>query len=360
MSAKPQLFAHGDSPAEGRVLAAAVSAGSETHLVPILGLRALLRVSGTREQRIAAIAGLQRGRVNRRQLLAAGLTPDAVEGRLRRGLLYRVHAGVYCVAHTAPVELGRETAALLACRDGAVLSHHTAAALWRIRPPQAAQAPIHLTVAGGNACRRIGIVVHRTRKLPPRDIRIEQRLPVTSPARTMLDMAECLTQHELEWALDEAFILRLMRPDDLEDAIDRLASRPGAAQLKRLMRARQRSGATGATRAGSERQFQALIRAARLPEPERNANIYGFSVDFLWREHNVAVEIDSYTFHMTKSAFERDRRKETVFRANRLDLARFTKVQMDQEPLAVIADVARMLGKHSDAHPNSGTSRVIT
>jgi hypothetical protein len=94
-----------------------------------------LRISGNREQRIAAIARLQRGHVTRQQLLAAGLSPTAIKNMIRRRLLEAKHSGVYAVAYAPPVPLAQETAALLACGNRAVLSHRSAAALWGLIAP---------------------------------------------------------------------------------------------------------------------------------------------------------------------------------------------------------------------------------
>src|SRR2546423_4231460 len=118
-----------------------------THRVKVLGMRSLLSVSGTRDQRIAAIAQTQRGRVSRRQLLAAGITDSQMHRMLRIGWLHRLHYGVYAVGHLAPIELGRETAALLACNEGAVLSHRSAGQIWRL-VAIADHAPVDVTVLG--------------------------------------------------------------------------------------------------------------------------------------------------------------------------------------------------------------------
>jgi hypothetical protein len=107
-----------------------------------------MRVFGLRDERIAMIAGAQRGRVSRTQLIAAGIHRDAILRRLAAGYLIRLHCGVYAVGHRSEVPLGRETAALLACRDGAVLSHHTAAELWGLRPPGSGD---------GSAMRRVAV-----------------------------------------------------------------------------------------------------------------------------------------------------------------------------------------------------------
>jgi hypothetical protein len=107
---------------------------------------------------VAKIGGLQRGRVSRRQLLQAGVGPNAITHLLAKGQLHREHPGVYAVWHGAPIPLARETAALLACRDGAVLSHRSAAMLWGLTREAD---EVDVTVAGGQRKAK-GVNVHRT------------------------------------------------------------------------------------------------------------------------------------------------------------------------------------------------------
>lgn len=195
--------------------------------VQILGARDFLVVTGSPDERIAAIAQRQRGRVARRQLLAAGVTTEMVRHRLRTGHLIRIYRGVYAVGHLARIELARETASLLVCRDGALLSHHSAAALWRIRPSTADAEPVEVLVLGSESARQPGILCHRTRTLHPRDVRIRQGLPVTSPARTLLDITPDLSTRELEWTLDEALTSRIMSNSQLGELLARNQTRRG-------------------------------------------------------------------------------------------------------------------------------------
>ena len=171
----------------------------------------VIRLAGLApEQRIAAIAVRQRGCVCRRQLIAAGIDRRAVDRRLARGLLIVRHPGVFDVGHRAPAPLRAQTAALLAMRPGAALSHASAAALWGLSVR--VDGAIHVTVpgvAGGNPA---GVRAHRSTILTPADLRIRAGLPVTDPARTMLDLAPSLTERECERGLDHA--LR----DDADDA----------------------------------------------------------------------------------------------------------------------------------------------
>lgn len=246
-----------------------------THPVKVLGVRSLLTVSGTREQRIGAIARLQRGRVARRQLLAAGITPASIGRMLRRGSLVREHAGVYAVAHTAPTPLARETATLLACGERAFLSHRSAAALWGLLDGD--KGPVDVTVVGARTGRHpTGIAIHRTGRLVARDVRIHQGLPVTSPARTLLDIAAQTPGADYERALDEALVvLKIVRLDELQDAAKRAAGRREGPILATLL---NRRGPATITESMAERRFLKLMRDAGLPQPKTRVRMAGFKV----------------------------------------------------------------------------------
>jgi very-short-patch-repair endonuclease len=295
------------------------------------------------DERIAAIAGAQQGRVSRAQLLAAAITPSAVDRRHRNGQLIRVHPGVYAVAHTAPIPLADETTALLACGDGALLSHHSAITRWRMRPGIAR--PIHVTIrAGRQGPAPDGVLVHRSTTLAAADARIHEGLPVTSPARTLLDVASTLTDRDIERLLDEAmFALRLVTRAQIADVLRRAGRHPGAATLARVYRGHTRSTRTESE---PEEQLLELIRAAGIPEPELQAYVLGHRIDYLWRAQGVAVEVDGYDFHSSPAAFERDRRRDgqLLTRAG-IVVIRLTRRRIAEEPFAVVAELVRAVGE---------------
>jgi len=254
-----------------------------------------------------------------------------------RAMLHPLHGGVYAVGHLAPVELGAETAALLACPDGAVLSHRTAAALWKLRPPIGGD--VHVTI-GEKQGQRAGIHTHRTRRLDPQDIRTYELLPVTSPARTVLDLANLERVREVERALEEGIVRRILRVSDVEDVLSRASGLHGAPVLAGILE--RRRGPT-VTRSEAEERFLALIRDALLPVPEVNVSIHGYEVDFLWRAQRLVVEVDGYAYHGNRGAFERDRRKDAQLHAAGLSTMRVTWLQMQDEPYALVAHVAQAL-----------------
>ncbi len=311
-------------------------------LVRILGRKGLLRVAGDREQRVAAIARLQRGRATRKQLLRAGLTSNAINHMLRRGLLEPEHAGVYVLRSAPPVPWGRETSALLACHGGAILSHSSAAAVWGLIPVP--DGPVDVTVVGGDSGRkRPGIRVHRAARLLACDTAIHQGLPITSPARTLLDLSSSAPPRIVERALDDALaVLGIVRPKDLEDVVERARYRCGAALFRGLLATRK--GGT-LTESEAERRFLALIREAELPLPETQVPFKGFRIDFLWRDVGVVFEIDGHKYHSSRRAFNRDRRKDAALKSAALDPNRVARDEVEFRPLYVIGQVATALAR---------------
>ena len=273
----------------------------------------------------------------------AGITDSTTERLKACGKLRPLHRCVFAVGHDAPIELGDETAALLAVCDGAVLSHATAAALWGIRPPRSAGELIHVAADQGTS-KPSGVRAHRTQLLTPADVRIHRGLPVLSPARALLDQAETVTAMKLELAFDQALIARIMRRADVVELVARAAGRRGCAALRALL---ERQNGPKLTRSEAERLFLALITQADLPEPETNVRIHGFEVDFLWRQQGVVVEIDGFRYHSGHRAFQHDRRKDATLQAAGLLTMRVTWNQMHTEAYAVIARLAATLTRRS-------------
>ena len=328
------------SPARSRVQSQPDAGLQRTYLVPILGVCAPVSVSGTRDQRIAAICRLQRGRIHRHQLCAAGVSVATIARMVARGGLYREGPAVYAVGHRTEVPLARETVALLVCGDASALSHSSADYVWEFvhTPP----AVVELTAWARQTRSRAAITVHRSQTLLPRDITIRHGLPVTSVARTLLDQAEVVPARQLEWRVDHALLNRLVSLAQLNDVLRRANGRRGAGVLRAIV---DREGPSTRTRSEPEERFLALVREAGLPAPEVNARLKGFEVDFLWRAQRVVLEIDSWGFHRTRNAFERDRRKGAMLSAAGFSVVRATDEQLAGEPVAVIVRVAQTLAR---------------
>jgi very-short-patch-repair endonuclease len=315
--------------------------------VPTLVPGAGVSVSGTPDQRIRAIATVQRGRISRGQLVVAGIGAAQTARLLAAGRLVREQRGVFTVGHDAPTEYGAETSALLAVRTGAALSHWTAAHLWGLVAPDREDGVVHATVHGCSGGRPKGVRVHRSEILHQRDLRILNGLPLTSPARTLLDLAPHLTARELERAVDQMVVHRAGHLGDLTELLRRCGRHPGTSALSDLV---IRHAGTTFTRSEAEERFLALVRDAQLPQPLVNARRHGFEVDFLWPELGIAVEIDGYAFHRGRSSFEDDRRRDAILKTKGIDVIRITWRQLTDEPLAVIARLAATLNSARAAH----------
>lgn len=267
------------------------------------------------------------------------MSSSAVGRMARKGLLIPEHTGVYAVGHASPAPLARETAALLACGDRALLSHISAAAAWRIM--DFAEGPIDVTVASlGTGRRRPGIELHRSGSILARDVRIHEALPMTSPARTLLDISALVEARSLERALDEALaVSRIVTRSEILDVCDRAGGHAGASALRAL--AARRS--TAITHSQAERRCLELIREAGLPEPRTQVRIAGYTVDLFWPDHRVAFEIDGFRYHTSRRAFDRDRRKDITLKGAGVDPNRLSRDQVVHEPLMTVATIAAAL-----------------
>lgn len=286
-----------------------------------------------------AMAARQHGVVTRRQLIEAGVPAHRVDRRVNARRLRTVHAGVYLVG---PLEAprAREMAAALACGPGGVVSHGSAAWLWgQAGAGRPAPAPPHV-IARGADCRRGGIVVHRILTLRADESTRLDGIPVTTPARTLLDLAATMTSRELERALAETIALRLARPKGIRAVLDRHPRSPGAGVLRGLLDAGE---APARTRSEAEERLLALVREAGLPMPLVNARVEGFEVDFLWPDARLVVEVDGHAFHGSTPAVERDRRRDARLLAAGYRVLRLTWSQIHDEPLPTLAALVRAL-----------------
>jgi hypothetical protein len=238
-------------------------------------------------------------------------------------------------------------AAVLACGPAALLSHHSAAALWGIRrtqPKDVRRADIHVVVAG-HARLRPGIRAHRRRnhELPGR--REVDGIPVTHPAATLVDLAAGLPDGQLEAAVNEADHLRLADPEQLRSTIDALPQWPGAKRLCRLL-----DGPTVTLTATElERLFPPLALEAGLPMPQTQARLSGYRVDFYWPELGIVVETDSLRYHRTPFKQASDKRRDNAHAGSGLTTLRFTHGQICHEPTyvrATLASAARLRRAH--------------
>ena len=272
------------------------------------------------------------------QLIAAGISRSAVGRMIDGGFLRPVHHAVYAVGHSAPSPLADETAALLACGEHTALSHHTAAVLLKLIPER--DGAIHVTIRGKYGSRPDGVRVHRSNTLTQSEVRPVDGLPVTSPARTLIDVGQELDGWSFEHAVEEALTQKMVTERELRTAARKSRGRRGATRLVAVLDSWREPGIT---RSMAERRFRGLIRAAQLPAPLTNVRVHGYSLDAYWPDLGVVVEVQGYKFHSGRAAFERDSRKGAKLTAAGLTVIYVTWRQMEEEPYAVVARVAQVL-----------------
>jgi predicted transcriptional regulator of viral defense system len=294
------------------------------------------------DEAIARLAGRQHGRVARRQLLALGLGPDAIKYRLAHSRLHVVYRGVYAVGHDVPTREGNWMAAVLAGGEGAVLAYRDAGALWGFRPD--ARAVIEVTTPRSQRPRP-GIQFHRSR-LPPDEVTSNDRIPVTTVPRTLLDLATVLRPRQLERALGETEALRLWDELSLLDLLRRHPRRAGSLTVRAVLDSRN-AGAK-IIRSDLEVAFLEFLDRFAFPEPELNAEVEGLEVDAVWREQRVVVELDSRGFHMTVAAFETDRERDRKLQAAGWRTIRITWRQLERDAAQLRDDLWRLLGATPD------------
>ncbi len=275
------------------------------------------------DRALAVLASRQHGVVSRRQLLDAGFTSKKIAYRVKIGRLHRVHEGVYAVGHTPSSLLSNAMAAVLACGESAVLSHRSAAALWNIDPSW--RAPVEVTTPG-NHCHR-GVRVHRSRTLTPQDTTKRHGIPVTTPARTLLDLADVLDDVALARAVNEAQVLRLLRLDDLAAILERSPGRRATRRLRAFV-----ANADAPTRSAFEDAFLRFIERHDLPRPELNQRIAGYLVDAVWRGQRLIVELDGRRYHDHAQPFEHDREKDADLLAAGYVVVRITWRRLIGQP----------------------------
>jgi very-short-patch-repair endonuclease len=229
-------------------------------------------------------------------------------------------------------------AAVLACGQGAVLSHQSAAVLWELLMPSGREGSVIVSTPRRLHHRRPGIRVHSGTALAPDETTYLKNLPLTTPMRTIFDLAGALDERALEQAMARADRRHLLDRDQLATLLTRHPGRRGNNRLRAQLSVLT---APTLTRSEAEERFLALIRKAELPEPRMNALIRGFEVDALWGRERLIVEIDGFAFHSSRTDFERDRHRDGVLAAAGYQVIRITWRRLTREPLALAARLAQ-------------------
>lgn len=287
----------------------------------------------------------QHGVVTRAQLLGLGLGPDSIKHRLSKGRLHRLWRGVYAVGRPEVDQRGRWMAAVLSCGPDALLSHRSAAMLWGLARTSS-EIEIEVVLPRRVARRRPGVRAHRRTDLMPENRREVDGIPVTDPASTLVDLASCAPEWQVERSINEADRLDLVDPETLRAQVGLLPPRPGLAPLRRLL------GCNPLTDTGLERKFLAIARAAKLPRPETQAQVSGYRVDFFWRELGLVVEADGWRYHRTPGEQSTDHRRDQAHARAALTTLRFSESQIRYRPDEVtrtLMAVAKRLSTESPA-----------
>lgn len=332
-------------------------------VVPLLCAELSVDSGRGADELIAAVASRQHGVVARRQLLALGIGRRSIAHRVAAGRLVALFRGVYAVGHAAVPFRGRVTAALLATDGrrkpamreararrgrghgspvpGSVASHATAAALWELTKPHSGA--IHVTSVNDRARRR-GLIVHRA-ALSHDEVTDAGGIPVTTPARTLLDLAATHDSWTLRRLVKHAEFLHLTDLPLLAAVLARHPARKGRRALAEIVE----GGLLGAgrTRNDFEDGFLSLCRRHRLPPPEMNAKLEiagrTLEIDAVWHEERVAVELDGFGTHGTRAAFEEDRARDRLLTTAGWTPVRITWFQLERRPTALAAELRSIL-----------------
>jgi very-short-patch-repair endonuclease len=263
-----------------------------------------------------------------------GVSAAMVDHWVRRRRLHVIHRGVYALGHRALRVEGRRLAAVLACGRGAVLSHRSAAAHWGLLGTE--QTRVDVTTA--RTRRAIpGIHLHRSRSLDARDTTTQDAIPITTIARTLLDIAATVRPDRLERALAQSERLHLYDHRAITDIIARSNGHRGTGAL-----ARATAQEPKLTRSEIEARFLVLVRRAGLPEPKANCALDvpdhpGAVPDFYFPAHHLVVETDGWDTHRTRAAFKSDRRRDAALTAAGYRVMRFTYDDVVHDPGTVVA-----------------------
>jgi Transcriptional regulator, AbiEi antitoxin/Protein of unknown function (DUF559) len=272
---------------------------------------------------IAKLAVKNYGNVTRRQLLGLGVDDDAIAYRVRIGRLHRVHRGIYAVGRRPVTPHEWASAAVLACGQGAALSHGSAMALWGFW--RRWDRPFEVSVVRDRRTKMI--LVHRSKTLRWRDLTTHLGIRVTSPARTILDISPRLGDRALKRTVNNALNSDWLAESQLAELVTRHAHLPAARRIAPLM------GLPGTpTRSGWEDEFPAFCERQGLPAPVMGARVQGYLVDALFEAEKVIVELDSWEFHKQRIAFETDRERDAETLAHGFVTIRMTWDRIEARP----------------------------
>jgi very-short-patch-repair endonuclease len=318
------------------------------HAIPVAlnrGIRGFQRPGFEIERSIAAIADAQLGLITTAQLLAVGLSQDAIDRRVASGRLTRIYQGVFAVGRLRLDDRARWKAATLAVgRGDTLLGHLCAGGLWEIWPEPQGQP--HVVLPGNGRHRRIqqhgdGIVVHRMRRMEASDRSEVGGIPVTSLELTCLHLASLLSRRSFERAVLRAARRPEFRIEEAVALAARSRGRPGVREFRAVVE--RDLTAELHSLSELETRFVQVLRHHGLPMPEINRDVEALMVDAVWHEAKAIVELDGFAFHR----LPRDLRNDNA-RTRRLVLAgyrviRFVWDDVVGNPAGVAEAVRRLI-----------------
>lgn len=303
------------------------------------------------DRQIAALATVQHGPISRWQLRDLGLTDKNIDYRLARGRLFRLYPGVFAVGQTAMPREGRWMAAVLTSGPSAVLSHGDAAALWDLAPPRGAVIHVSTSSRSGRVPDRRRVRLHRVGTLTDDEKAACDGIPVTTPARTLLDLAPSLRPRALEDVIERMDRLQLF---DLVAVRRCLAAHPrqtGAPKLRMVLDRLAGGAAVADTRSPLEVALLQLCDDYNLPTPQANTLVAGYLVDFHWPGTGLVVETDGFAFHRTRTAFDADRERDQQLALAGYRVIRFTYDQVTRRRRDTARRLRRLIATSGSDSP---------
>ena len=287
----------------------------------------------TVERVIARLAHQAHGVVTRVELLDAGVSEDEIDERIASGSLIPVHRGVYRVGHQAPSLEATYMAAVKACGEDALLSGLAAAYLYRL----IRKAPRQPEVTAPTERKVEGVTTHRARAgIDSQDVARHHGIPVTSVARTLVDIAGRLGDEQLARACHEAAVRFGVKPDQVEKVLAQRRNVAGAKRLRAIL-----AGDTPTSLSKLESAFIALLRRHHLPLPKTNKRVGNHRIDCHWPQFKLTIELDSYAFHNTRHAWVQDQRRNSEARKRGDQIVRY--IWEDLSDPATVDELRRLL-----------------
>ena len=270
-----------------------------------------------------------------------GYSRVGVKRLVDAGRLHRIAFGVYAVGHTDLSRHGECLAAVLAVGPGSLLSYQSAGWLWGLWT--SSPKPIHVTatVTRHHPTPK-GLVRHRARNLVVADRALVDGIPVTSVARTLLDLAWKLRSDQLRRVLARAEDLKLLDLEAIHSVIERNRGHHGVKRLRYALATYERPIWS---RSEFERRFVERLVDAGLPRPATGWNEVGHEIDVYWPEQRFGVELDSFATHGNRQAFEADRERDLDFALARIETIRVTELQFHRDPATIVAGVEMLLAR---------------